>query len=144
MNKNDTSETGTFTTLNLPKLTGGDTWSINYNATDVVLTVDGPAAVKGVVSGPPAKRISRGFIAGAAADDTNKPVGILARATCFGVRRLMAPAPCGSESLATVASVGDRRTRWRFACNIPVADSNGEALRLRVLPSSVGHTIGCN
>ena len=46
-----TSETGTFTTLNLPKLTGGDTWSITYNATDVVLTVDGPDAKNGTASG---------------------------------------------------------------------------------------------
>lgn len=35
------SETGTFTTLNLPTLSGGDTWSISYNnANAIVLTVN--------------------------------------------------------------------------------------------------------
>jgi hypothetical protein len=102
-----TSETGTFTTLSLPKLTGGDTWAISYNATGVVLTVDGPAAVKGVVSGAPAKRVSRELIA--AAGGMREAVAILSRATCFGARLLMASAACGWETVATVAGDGERR-----------------------------------
>jgi hypothetical protein len=121
---NYTSETGTFTTLNLPKLTGGDTWSISYNATDVVLTVDGPAVVKGVVSGAPAKRVSRGLMAGATADGMNKPVAILARAACFGARMLMAPAACGSETLATVASGDERHAAARAGFGKGVLHNN--------------------
>jgi hypothetical protein len=106
---NYSSETGTFTKLNLPKLAGGDTWAISYNATGVVLTVDGPPAVKGVASGAPAKRVSRELIAGAAAGGMREPVAILSRATCFGARLLMASAACGWERVATVAGDGERR-----------------------------------
>jgi len=170
---NYTSETGTFTTLNLPKLTGGDTWSISYNATGVVLTVDGPGAAPatpGMLSGVPAKRVSRGLMAGTVADGGDEPVAILSRAACFGARMLMASAACGSETLATVASGGERRATATAGIgsgvvhnNIMVAtrsmsDARGGAgressasttamARLYVcayFPSSVARTIGCN
>jgi len=165
-----TSETGAFTTLNLPKLTGGDTWSISYNATGVVLTVDGPAATKGAVEGAPARRVSRGLMAGGSADSTREPVAILSRAACFGARTLMAPAACGSESLTTIANGGDRRAPANEGIgsgvvhnNIMVAtrsmsgardgvgrESSASATAMARLyvcayfPSSVAHTMGCN
>jgi len=165
-----TSETGAFTTLNLPKLTGGDTWSISYNATGVVLTVDGPAATKGAVEGAPARRVSRGLMADGSADSTREPVAILSRAACFGARMPMAPAACGSESLTTIANGGDRRAPANEGIgsgvvhnNIMVAtrsmsgardgvgrESSASATAMARLyvcayfPSSVAHTMGCN
>jgi hypothetical protein len=135
-----TSETGTFATLNLPKLTGGDTWAISYNATDVVLTVDGPGA----------------------AASTEQPVAILSRATCFPAR-LLGSASCGKESIATggeihAASIG----RGAVHNNIMVATRSNSGARgasressasaaamarlyvCAYLPSSVAHTMGCN
>jgi hypothetical protein len=167
---NYTSETGTFTTLNLPKLTGGDTWSISYNATDVVLTVAGPAAVKGVISGAPAKRVSRGLMAGTVAGGAREPVAVLSRAACFGARMLMAPAACGSESLTTIANGGERRAIATAGIgsgvvhnNVMVAtrsmsgaqggaarESSASATAMARLyvcayfPSGVAHTMGCN
>jgi hypothetical protein len=165
-----TSETGTFTALNLPKLTGGDTWSISYNATGVVLTVDGPAATQAAVSASPAKRVSRGLMAGAAADGMREPVAILSRATCFGAR-LPASATCGTERMAAAASGGERRATasagtWSGAVhnNIMVAtrsmsggrggaagrESSASLTAMAKLyvcayfPSSVAHTTGCN
>src|ERR1700722_4755174 len=108
-----TSETGTFTTVNLPKLTGGDTWSISYNATSVVLTVDGPGSARanpGLVSGVPAKRVSRGLMAGVSGDGAREPVAILSRAACFGARMMMMiSAAGGAETLAAIATGGERR-----------------------------------
>jgi len=172
---NYTSETGTFTTLNLPKLKGGDTWSISYNAKDVVLTVDGPAAAPanlGLVSGVPAKRVSRGLMAGTSADGAREPVAILSRAGCFAARMLMASAAaCGSERMTTVASGGERRATATAGIgsgvvhnNIMVAtrsisgerggavgrESSASATAMARLyvcayfPSSVAHSMGCN
>ena len=168
---NYSSETGKFATLVLPTLTGGDTWSVSYNATGVVLTVDGPAAARGAESASPARRASRGLIAGAAADGGDEPVAILSRAACFGARLLMASAACGSERLATVASGGEMHAVASTGAgsgavhnnNITVATravstarggdssetpaSAATMARLYVcvyLPFSVAHTMGCN
>jgi hypothetical protein len=170
---NYSSETGKFATLVLPTLTGGDTWSVSYNATGVVLTVDGPAAAPanpGSVSGVPAKRVSRGLMAGGSADGVREPVAILSRTGCFGARMLMAPAACGSETLATVASFGEQHAATSAGSgggavhnNIMVATrsmsgarggasressaSVASMARLYVcayVPSSIGHTMGCN
>jgi hypothetical protein len=99
------SETGTFTTLNLPKLTGGDTWSISYNPTDVVLTVDAPAAAQGAVSASPAKRVSRRLTPDAQAS-TQQPAAILSRVTCFAAR-LLGLTSCGRESIPSYANHAD-------------------------------------
>ncbi len=103
---NYSSETGTFTKLNLPKLTGGDTWSISYNATDVVLTVLGPAPAHNTLVASPATRVSRniGSIVSASASNTNEPVAILSRVTCFAAR-LLSSASCDKSPVA-VASPG--------------------------------------
>jgi len=140
-----TSETGTFTTLNLPKLTGGDSWAISYNATDVALTVDGP---------------------GAASASTHEPAAILAKATCFAAR-LLGSELCGKERIATVANGGEIHAAsagsGEVHNNIMVAtrsmsvarggashetyESAAAMARMYVcayLPASVGHTMGCN
>jgi hypothetical protein len=167
-----TSESGTFTTLNLPKLTGGDTWSISYNPTGVVLTVDGPgaAAGPGTVNGSPARRVPREILASGSTDGTREPIAILSRAACFGARLLMASVACGSERLATVASGGEGRATATAGIgsgvvhnNIMVAtrsmsgarggagrESSVSATAMARLyvcayfPSSVAHTMGCN
>jgi hypothetical protein len=140
-----TSETGTFATLNLPKLTGGDTWSISYNTTDVVLTVDGP---------------------GAASANTHEAAAILAKATCFAAR-LLGSELCGKERIATVANGGEIHAAsagsGEVHNNLMVAtrsmsvgrggashetyESAAAMARMYVcayLPASVGHTMGCN
>jgi len=161
-----TSETGTFTTLNLPKLTGGDTWSISYNATDAVLTVDAPAAAQGSVSASPAKRVSRGLTAGTPAS-TQQPAAILSRVNCFAAR-LMGLTSCGTESIASGANRGEHQLAPASAGsgaahnNVMVTTRSistagrasqepsaaGTAMaRLYVcahMPSSVAHTMGCN
>jgi hypothetical protein len=138
------SETGTFASTHLPTLTGGDTWSISYNATDVVLTVNGPGAADGV------------------ADDTHDPLAILSRATCFGARLLMASAACGSEALATSINGGERRATAtagiKMVATRTISTERGGGsqkssasatamARLYVcayFPSSIAHAIGCN
>lgn len=158
---NYSSETGTFSTTSLPKLTGGDTWSITYNATDIVLTVNGPA-----VSASPAKRVSRGLIVGIPA--STQPVAILSRVTCFAAR-LLDLTSCGTESIASGANRGERQLAPISAGsgtvhnNVMVATRSSPAAqgsashessasaasmaRLYVcayFPSSVAHTMGCN
>jgi fibronectin-binding autotransporter adhesin len=165
---NYSSETGAFTTLNLPTLTGGDTWSINYagnGGTELILTVEpaaGPAA-KGTVSGAPATRVSRS--AGAVNPiTTHEPSAILAKATCFA-GRLLGSESCGREAAATVASSGEAHAAssggGEVHNNIMVAtrsisagrgaashETSASAMaRLYVcayFPASVGHTMGCN
>jgi hypothetical protein len=127
------SETGTFTTLNLPTVSG-DHWTVTYNAKDVVLTlVTGPGAnvivdnltsdsssssaasntsAPSTVHGAPATRVSTFAGAAASASNTHEPVAILSRATCF-VARLLGSASCGAPATGTnrgemhaVSSVG--------------------------------------
>ena len=164
-----TSETGTFTALNLPKLTGGDTWSISYNATDVVLTVDGPsAAAEGAVSGSPATRVSRELMAGGSAASTREPAAILSRVTCYGARVLEFTS-CGTGAIANGASRGEKHqlppmvegggtvhnnvmvaTRSISAAGGASHESSVAATSMArlyacaYLPSSVALTMGCN
>lgn len=144
------SETGTFSKMNLPTLSGGDTWAISYNAKDVVLTVDGPAgkAARGSVTAP----------------SSREPAAILSKANCFAAR-LLGPESCGRESVATVTRSGGTRvfvggvsvhnnvmagTRSIFAPS--AGASHGTSVsslamaRLYVcayLPSSAANTMGC-
>jgi hypothetical protein len=142
-----TSETGTFAAVNLPKLAGGDTWGISYNATDVVLTVDGPGAIT------PAS--------------THRPAAILSEATCFAARSLGSES-CGNKPAATVTNGGEIHTAsaggGAVHNNIMAAthstsvaggggvshESSASAAGMArlytcaYLPANVGHTIGCN
>jgi hypothetical protein len=166
---NYSSETGTFTTTNLPALTGGDTWNINYagnGGTELILTVEPPVApaAKGTVSGAPATRVSRS--AGAVTSTTtHEPSAILAKATCFG-SRLFGSESCGRETAATVASVGEVHaasgggvvhnnfmvathsiSAARGTASRETAVSASAMAKLYVcayFPASVGHTMGCN
>jgi len=163
---NYSSETGTFSTTTLPKLTGGDTWSISYNATDLVLTVDGPAATQGAMSASPAKRVSRGLVASTPAS-THEPAAILSRGTCF-TARLLALTSCGAELIASSANRGDHQVASVGAGsgtvhnNVMVATRSLSAARngashessasatamarlyaCAYLPFSVAHTMGC-
>jgi gamma-glutamylcyclotransferase (GGCT)/AIG2-like uncharacterized protein YtfP len=121
------SETGTFTTLNLPTVSG-DHWTVTYNAKDVVLTlVTGPGAnvivdnltsdsasssaasntsAQSTVHGAPATRVSTFAGAAVSASNTHEPVAILSRATCF-VARLLGSASCGAQSPAIGTSRGE-------------------------------------
>jgi hypothetical protein len=169
---NYSSETGTFTTVNLPKLTGGDTWSITYKATDLVLTVDGPAVAEGTVNGASAKRVSRAFsgTSGTLAASTHEPTSILSRVACFAAR-MIGSASCGDKASMVTASHGSDLQKVISAGtelssahnNVMVATrsiSSGRGgashetsasasamARLYVcayLPSSIAQTTGCN
>jgi fibronectin-binding autotransporter adhesin len=113
------SETGSFTTLNLPTVSG-DHWTVTYNAKDVVLTLvagPGPAVIVDnltsdpasstaapvTVSASPARRVSRGAGVLASTPSTHEPVAILSHVTCFAAR-LLGSASCGDHSVATTAS----------------------------------------
>ena len=161
-----TSETGTFTTLNLPKLTGGDTWSITYNATNVVLTVDGPDAKSGAPSGPAVKAVSRASTV-ASSTTAREPVAISSRATCFA-ERLIGTGSCDRASVTVLShgpqvSAGTGVRIGEVHNNVMVATrsissergvnshaSSASATTMArlylcaYLPSGVGHTMGCN
>jgi len=166
---NYASETGTFTTLNLPALSGGDTWNVSYNATDLVIAVEGPALSKGTVTASPAHRVSRAFGDSSTAS-THEPTAILSRATCFAAH-MMGSTSCGEEaSVATASHGGDvyegasvRKGPAAVHNNVMVATrsiSSGRGgashetyasvsaiTRLYVcayMPSTVGHTMGCS
>jgi hypothetical protein len=163
------SETGTFATLNLPKLTGGDTWSITYNATDVVLTVGGPAAKNDAANGTATKAVSRTF-ANASRSSTvsaRQPVAILSRATCFA-ERLIGAASCDKASVAipshaseisadTGVSAGEVHNNIMVAMRSMSSERGGSSrgtsasattmARLYLcayLPSGIAHSMGCN
>jgi len=156
--------------VNLPTLTGGDTWNVTYGATALTITVEPPAAppAKGTVTGAPATRVSRntGVVTTAS---THEPAAILSKATCFAAR-LIGSESCGVGSVAKVAN-GGQIHEASFAPtgggevhnNIMVAthsmsvarggashESSASAAAMArlyacaYLPASVGHTMGCN
>ena len=166
---NYASETGSFTTVDLPTAPAGDHYSFTCGATDCILSLlSGPSAAtqptsKGTVSGAPATRVSRS--AGVVTSTTtHEPVAILAKVTCFA-GRLLGSESCGREAAATVASSGEAHAAssggGEVHNNIMVAtrsvsagrgaashETSASAMaRLYVcayFPASVGHTMGCS
>jgi hypothetical protein len=165
---NTSAVTGTFSTVNC-SFSNGDSCSVTYNASDVVVTITGGAVAKnGAVSSAAVKAASKAFAGapGTLAASAREPVAILARATCFA--RLIGTAPCDS----TVAAISSHGSEPRADTgvsdgevhnNIMVATrsissergntSHGTSAsatamaRLYVcayLPSGVAHTMGCN
>jgi hypothetical protein len=169
---NYASESGTFTTLNLPTLTGGDTWNVNYagnGGKELILTVEGPAVSKGTATATPAHRVSRA-LGDASAANTHEPTAILARATCFAAR-LIGSGSCGEKASAATSSHGGEMQAVASAGtqlnsahnNVMVATRSISSARggtshetsatasamarlyvCAYLPSTVGHTMGCN
>jgi hypothetical protein len=137
-----------------------------------LLSGPGPAsqpAAKGTVSGSPAKAVSRGSLTGASANNTHEPTAILSRATCFAAR--MIGSACGDKaSVATASHAGDMHevasahtelnsahnnvmvatrsiSSGRGGASRETSASASAMARLYVcayLPSTVGHTMGCN
>jgi fibronectin-binding autotransporter adhesin len=167
---NYTSETGSFTTVNLPTAPTGDHYVFACGVTDCTLTLDsGPAAaVKGAVSGAAATRVTGGSMPGDSSGSTHEPLAILSRVTCYGAR-LLGLTSCGTESIGSRAVRAEHQLAPVSAAsgmvhnNVLVASrsiSAGRAgashtpsasttamARLYVcayLPSSVAHTMGCN
>jgi hypothetical protein len=122
----------------------------------------------GTVTRSPAKAVSRASLAGTSASSTHEPTAILSHVTCF-VARLMGSGSCDGASGTTVSHGGEARTvassgtGFSSAHNNVMADtrsissergashetsaSASAMARLYVcayLPSSVGHTMGCN
>jgi hypothetical protein len=163
---NYSSETGTFSTVHCT-FSNGDTCSIAYDSTGVVLTIDAPGTpAQSTVSASPAKRVSRGLVAGTPAS-LHEPTAILSRVTCFAGR--LHETSCGSRSVASAAGGGELHATSVGAGsgtvhnNVMVATRslsparNGAShesstsatamARLYVcayLPSTVAHTMGCN
>ena len=163
---NASSVTGTFSTVDCA-FSNGDSCSVTYNPTDVVVTITGGAAApaaKDTVSGAPATRVSRSASA-VTSTTTHEPVAILAKATCFA-GRLMASESCGKEMAAAVASGGEVHSAssgrevhnnimvathsisaGRGAASHETSASASAMARLYVcayFPASVGHTMGCD
>jgi len=162
---NYASETGTFTTVNLPTLTGGETWNVSYNATDLVITVEAPAVSNGTVSATPAHRVSRTFESSTAG--THEPTAILSRAACFAAR-IIGSASCGDKtSVVTASHAGDIHevasvhtdlnsvhnnvtrsiSSGRGGASHETSGSASAMARLYAcayLPSTVDHAMGCN
>ncbi len=167
---NASSVTGTFSTVDC-SFSNGDSCSVTYNPTDVVVTITGGAvasASQGAVSASPAHRVSRAS-GDLSASSTKEPAAILSRATCFAAR--MIGSACGDKASAATAShggdmheVASARTELNSAHNNvmvatrSISSGRGGAshetsasasamARLYVcayMPSSVGHTMGCN
>jgi hypothetical protein len=116
---NYASETGSFTTVNLPTAPTGDHYVFTCGATDCTLTLDSGAAVtssasKTTVTASPAKRVTRELGLVASASNSHEPLAILSLATCSAARMLVSMS-CGdraaailshSNELQSVASVG--------------------------------------
>ncbi len=166
------SESGAFSTVTCT-FSNGDGCTIAYDGTEAVLTITGaPGAAsspaKGAVSATPAHRVSRAF-GEASAASTHEPTAILSRATCFAAR-MIGSASCGDKASTVTSHSGDvhevasAHTELNSAHNNvmvatrSVSSGRGGAshetsasasamARLYVcayLPSTVGHTMGCN
>jgi fibronectin-binding autotransporter adhesin len=168
---NYASATGSFANVELPTAPTGDQYVFACGATDCTLTLEAGGATvasSGVVSGTPAKAVSRGSLKGATTS-THEPTAILSRATCFAAS--MIGSACGDKpSAATVAHGGDihdvtsAHTELNSAHNNVIVatrsissgrggasqESSASAsamARLYVcayLPSTLGHAMGCS
>jgi fibronectin-binding autotransporter adhesin len=146
------SDTGMFTTTNLPTVSG-DHWTVTYNAKDVVLTlVAGPgpavivdnltsdpassAAAPGTVSASPARRVSRSAGVLASTSNTHEPIAILSHVTCFAAR-LLGSASCGDHSVATAGS-----GLSAVHNNVMPASAGPGGVHNNVMPASSRSTLG--
>jgi hypothetical protein len=104
---NYASETGSFTTVNLPTAPVGDHYVFTCGATNCTLALDAGAAApssasKGTVSASPATRVSRNLGAVASVSNTHEPLAILSLATCSAARMLVSMS-CGERAAATLS-----------------------------------------
>jgi len=98
------SISGTFSTVNCA-FSNGDSCSVTYNSTDVIVTITGGAvapASKGAVSASPARRVSRNLGAVASVSNTHEPLAILSLATCSAARMLVSMS-CGERAAAILS-----------------------------------------
>ena len=176
------SDSGTFSTVNLPTVSG-DHWTVTYNAKDLVIkliagpgpnvvvddltSASSPSAAAGTVTASPARRVSRALLAGASASNKQEPVAILSRVTCFATR-LIGSGSCDKASTVTetvvhaissasstvnatphnnIMVVTRSISAARGGATHETSASATAMARLYVcayLPSTVGHTMGCN
>jgi len=109
---NYASETGSFTTVNLPTAPTGDHYVFTCGATDCTLTLDSGAAAAnsattgtvatGTISASPARRVSRNLGTVASLSNNHEPLAILSLATCSAARMLVSIS-CGERSAATLS-----------------------------------------
>jgi fibronectin-binding autotransporter adhesin len=166
------SVSGAFTSVDCT-FSNGDGCTIAYDGTEAVLTITAApgaanSSASGAVSATPAHRVSR-TLGDASAANAHEPVAILSRATCFAAR--MIGSACGDKASAATVSrgsdlheVASAHTELNSAHNNvmvatrSISSGHGGAshetsasasamARLYVcayLPSTVGHTMGCN
>jgi hypothetical protein len=171
---NYASETGAFSTVNLPTAPPNTHWTFVCDPTDCTLTLNSglvapSPTTTGTVSASPARRVSRSAGLLASTPSTREPVAILSHVTCFAARLLgssscdrspTAIASRGSE-LHAVASAGSGlgtvHNNVMIASRSMASARGGASHETSVsatamarfyvcayLPSSVGHTMGCN
>jgi hypothetical protein len=168
---NYASATGSFSDVILPTAPTGDTYVFNCGTTDCTLTLEvtpGTAAA-GTVTGSPAKAVSRGSLAGTSTASTHEPTAILSHVPCFAAR-LMGSGSCDGASAASVSHGREMRTVASSGTALSSAHNNAMVASRSIssgrggashetsasasamatlyvcayLPSSVGHTMGCN
>ncbi len=164
---NYSSETGSFTTIDLPTAPTGDHYVFTCGATECSLSLDsGAAGALNSVSAFPARRVSRA-LGDTSTVSTHEPVVILSRATCFATR-MIGSASCGDETSASHGSdlheVASAGTELNAAHNnVMVATSSVSSGRRGTLheapasamamariyvcgylPSTVRETMGCD
>jgi hypothetical protein len=167
---NASSITGTFSAVDC-SFSNGDSCTVAYEPTEVIVTITGGAAASGsesTVSASPAHRVSR-TLGNTSTASTHEPTAILSRASCFAAR--MIGSACGDKASAATVSHGSElhevasaRTELNLAPNnVMVATRSASSgrggashetsasasamARLYVcayLPISVGHSMGCN
>ena len=140
---NYASETGSFTTVNLPTAPTGDHYVFACGATDCTLTLDSGAAAAssataavaaGTVSASPARRVSRSLGAVASASNTHEPLAILSLATCSAARMLVSIS-CGERSAGTLSHGNELHA-------VASAGSGLGAVHNNVMPASSRSALG--
>jgi hypothetical protein len=138
---------------------------------DDLTSASSPSPATGTVSASPARRVSRASLESTSTSNTHEPVAILSRVTCFAAR-LVGSGSCGkaASSSAHGTETALHATSSAFSAisaaphnNVMVATRSMSAARggashetsasatamarlyvCAYLPSTVGHTMGCN
>jgi hypothetical protein len=131
------SISGTFSTVDCA-FSNGDSCTVTYNPTDVIVTITGTAAAspasKGTVTASPAKRVTREIGSVASASNHHEPLAILSLATCSAARMLVSIS-CGERAAATLSHGSEQHT-------VASAGSGLGTVHNNVMAASTGSAAG--
>jgi fibronectin-binding autotransporter adhesin len=142
---NYASETGSFTTVNLPTAPTGDHYVFSCGLTDCTLTLDagpGPAtsASNSTVSASPAKRVTREMGSVASASNTHEPLAILSLATCSAARMFVSMS-CGDRAAATLSHSNELHSVASVGSGLGAVHNNVMAATTRPAAGAVHNNV---